>query len=103
MTGGAANNVIPITVNGALCSANSYLNKPCVSVTVCTPGTSTCQTIDDILLDTGSYGLRIFKQALTVSLPQVTGAAGLDCRVRPVRRRLVAVGARSDGGCHPGE
>jgi hypothetical protein len=63
VTSGAANNVIPITVNGSLCSANSYLNKPCVSVTVCTPGTSTCQTISDILLDTGSYGLRIFKQA----------------------------------------
>ncbi len=74
--GGSVNNEIPITVNGALCSANSYLNKPCVSVTVCTPGTSICQTIDDILLDTGSYGLRIFKQALTVSPVQVTGAAG---------------------------
>ena len=76
VTGGAANNVIPITVNGSLCSANSYLNKPCVSVTVCTPGTSICQTINDILLDTGSYGLRIFKQALAVSLPQLTGASG---------------------------
>ena len=70
--GGSADNEIPITVNGALCSGNSYLNKPCVSVTVCTPGTSTCQTIDDILLDTGSYGLRIFKLLLTV-LPPVTG------------------------------
>ena len=70
--GGSANNEIPITVNGALCSGNSYLNKACVSVTVCTPGTSICQTIDDILLDTGSYGLRLFKQVLTV-LPPVTG------------------------------
>ena len=74
--GGSANNEIPITVNGALCSANSYLNKPCVRVTVCSPGTSTCQTIDDILLDTGSYGLRIFNQAVAVPLSQVTGAAG---------------------------
>ena len=57
--------MLPITVNGSLCSINSYINKPCVSVTVCTPGTSTCQTIDDILLDTGSFGLRIFKQVLT--------------------------------------
>ena len=76
VTSGAANNVIPITVNGSLCSADSYFNKPCVSVTVCTPGTSTCQTINDILLDTGSYGLRIFKQALAVSLSQVVGASG---------------------------
>ena len=74
--GSGANNVLSITVNGSLCSTNSYLNKPCVSVTVCTPGTSTCQTIDDILLDTGSFGLRIFKQVLNVSLEQVTGGSG---------------------------
>ena len=74
--GSEANNVLPITVNGSLCSANSYPNKPCVSITVCTPGTSTCQTIDDVLLDTGSYGLRLFKQVLSVSLEQVTGGSG---------------------------
>lgn len=68
-----------VTVNGSLCSSATsanYPNKPCVSVTVCVPGTSTCQTINDILLDTGSYGLRIFKQALTVSLPAITTSSG---------------------------
>jgi hypothetical protein len=69
-------NVLTITVNGSLCSANSYPNKPCVSLTICSPGTSTCQTIKDILLDTGSYGLRIFKQALSVPLTQVTAGSG---------------------------
>jgi hypothetical protein len=64
-------------VNGSLCSSNSYLNKPCVSVTVCTPGTATCQPINDILLDTGSYGLRIFQQILTnVSLTPVPSGSG---------------------------
>lgn len=71
-----AANVLSVTVNGALCSSGSYPNKPCVAVTVCTPGTSTCQTISDILLDTGSYGLRIFKQALSVPLSPVTSNAG---------------------------
>lgn len=65
-------NVLTITVNGSLCSANSYINKPCVSVTICAPATSTCQTINDILLDTGDSGLRIFKQVISVSLTQVT-------------------------------
>jgi len=65
-----AHNVLPISVNGSLCSAGSYPNKPCVSVTICTPGTSACQKVNDILLDTGSYGLRIFKQALSISLLQ---------------------------------
>jgi hypothetical protein len=46
-------------------------------VTVCVPGTSTCQTVNDILLDTGSYGLRIFKTVLNnLSLPQVTVPGG---------------------------
>ena len=75
----AAANVLPVTVNGSLCSAvfNAvYPNKPCVSVTVCTPGTATCQTLGDILLDTGSYGLRIFNQVLTVPLTQVTVPSG---------------------------
>src|SRR5664280_1240945 len=70
-------NVLAVTVNGSLCSSNSYPNKPCISVTVCSPGTSTCQTIDDILLDTGSSGLRIFKSLLTsVSLTQVASGSG---------------------------
>ncbi len=89
VTGGGvpvAENVMPITVNGSLCDAANtisagYLNKPCVSVTICAPGSTTaCQTIKDIILDTGSYGLRIFKQAFTgislSSLPSVTSDSG---------------------------
>ncbi|HTY20914.1 MAG TPA: DUF3443 domain-containing protein [Geobacteraceae bacterium] len=63
-----APNVLAVTVNDP-----SYPNKPTVTVTVCAPGTSNCKTIDNVLLDTGSYGLRIFNQALSgISLPQVT-------------------------------
>jgi hypothetical protein len=69
-----------ITVNGSLCSAATsagYVNKPCVSVTICAPGSTTnCQTINDILLDTGDYGLRIFKQALSVPLTPVASGSG---------------------------
>jgi Protein of unknown function (DUF3443) len=75
------NNVLSITVNGSLCSQSTsvnYPNKPCVSVTICNPGTSVCQTINDILLDTGSFGLRIFKSALNpnISLTQVLSISG---------------------------
>jgi hypothetical protein len=74
----AGNNVLTITVNGSLCSDNpSYPNEPCVSVTICAPGTTNCQTINDILLDTGSFGLRIFNQAFTVPLTPVTSGSGL--------------------------
>ncbi len=74
-----ADNVLTVSVNGSLCS-RSYLNKPCVEVTVCAPGTTTCQKIPDVLLDTGSFGLRVFKQALgSVSLTPVSlgGTASL--------------------------
>lgn len=75
-------NVLLVTVNGSLCSsARTYVNKPCVSVTVCeTENTANCKTISDILLDTGSSGLRIFKQVLgeSVQLQQVTVGADSD-------------------------
>ena len=75
--GAAPANVMAITVNGSLCTASSYLNKPCVSVTVCNPDQTVCQTVNDILLDTGSYGLRIFQQAIpTLTLPQVASGPG---------------------------
>ncbi len=73
-----ADNVLTITVNGSLCSNTnpSYPNKACVAVTVCSPGTANCQTINDILVDTGSSGLRIFKQVLDVPLTQVASGSG---------------------------
>lgn len=41
------------------------LNEPFVSVTLCEPGSATvCQTIDHVLVDTGSFGLRILSSAL---------------------------------------
>ena len=46
-------------------------NIPTVSVTLCIPGTTTCQTVDNILLDTGSVGLRISHAALSLGLPPV--------------------------------
>lgn len=66
--------MLPIAVNGG--PTNNAFNQPFVSVTVCVPGSSTCQTIDGILLDTGSEGLRIVSSALRIPLPQQTNAAG---------------------------
>ncbi len=55
--------------------ANNYTNGVFTSVTVCVPGSATnCQTIDGLLVDTGSSGLRILSSAvngeLTLNLPQ---------------------------------
>ncbi len=48
------------------------LNTLYASVTLCTPGTSTCQTVDDVLVDTGSTGLRVLATEVSrLSLPRV--------------------------------
>ena len=45
-------------------SSGNNVNTPFVSVTICQPGTSQCQTIGNIILDTGSNGLRVLSSAL---------------------------------------
>ncbi len=77
-------NVVPVSLSGTCGSAGGYFNEPCVSATVCVPGTTTCQTVDGLLLDTGSTGLRVFSQvlgALGDALPRVTlsGATVGEC------------------------
>ncbi len=63
-------NVLAITVP----NDQTYINKPTVSVTVCNPDTGRCQVVGNVLLDTGSYGLRLFNtsQVAGLSLNQVT-------------------------------
>lgn len=72
-------NVQPITVNAG--PASNYANGVFTSVTICVPSSSNCQTIDGILVDTGSYGLRLLSSAgggaLTLSLPQQTASGNL--------------------------
>jgi hypothetical protein len=71
-------NVQPIVVNSG--PARNYANGVFTSVTVCVPSSSTCQTIDGVLVDTGSYGLRLLSTAgggaLTLSLPAQRGPTG---------------------------
>jgi hypothetical protein len=73
-----ASNVASISVNSG--PAGIYANGIFTSVTVCVPSSSNCQTINDVLVDTGSYGLRLLSSAgggaLTLTLPQQTGTGG---------------------------
>jgi hypothetical protein len=39
-----------------------------VSVTICAPGTTNCQTVDHVLVDTGSIGLRLLNSAVNSSV-----------------------------------
>lgn len=74
----SASNIQPIIVNSG--PAGNYANGLFTSVTVCVPATSNCQTIDGILVDTGSFGLRLLSSAgggaLTLSLPPQKASNG---------------------------
>ena len=69
------NNVVSVIVDEG--PSNQSVNTLFTSVTVCVPGsTSSCQTIDHIQVDTGSYGLRLLAPVLTVALPVETLSSG---------------------------
>lgn len=69
------NNVQPISVSGGPVPGQIYPDGAFTSVTICEPGTSTCQTVGGILVDTGSIGLRVLASAIPgLNLPQLSGA-----------------------------
>jgi hypothetical protein len=76
-------NAVPIVIDSGPNTSSGQsvgaVNTPYVSVTVCQPGSTTqCQTIDYVLVDTGSSGLRIISSVLsgTLALPALTDASG---------------------------
>jgi hypothetical protein len=71
----AAPNVVSIVVDRG--TDGSAIDIPFVTVTVCEPGTQNCRSIDHVLVDTASHGLRVTAAALGgLALPGVTNAAG---------------------------
>jgi hypothetical protein len=68
------NNVQPVRVTPG--PAGNDGNALLTDVTVCAPGSSSCQTITDVLVDTGSMGLRILASSLTLALPRLNDDAG---------------------------
>ena len=70
----AGQNIQPITVDGG--PQGNYVNGAFVSVNICLPGSSTCQTIDHVLVDTGSFGLRLLASQVTINPPPLTDGNG---------------------------
>jgi hypothetical protein len=68
----AAPNVIPVRVDGS----SPWKNIPEISVTICVPGTTNCQTIPHIMVDTASTGLRVYAQAIHIPLPRERDSQG---------------------------
>ena len=70
-------NVLPVAVDGGPDGRN--VNRLYATVTICAPGsTSQCQTIDHVLVDTGSTGLRLLASEVRPDLARnlLTGAQG---------------------------
>ncbi|MBY8604131.1 DUF3443 domain-containing protein [Burkholderia arboris] len=78
---GNSGNTAVITVGPGVANV---INIPTISLKVCAPGTSNCQVVNNVLVDTASYGLRLVGSAVSGvlnNLPQVTsgGAPVAEC------------------------
>jgi uncharacterized protein DUF3443 len=73
-------NELAVTVDSG--PNGNAVNTLYTTVTICVPNTTTCQTIDNVQIDTGSYGLRVLASVLTLSLPVASATDGnslLEC------------------------
>jgi len=73
------NNVLGVTVDSGPVGTGTNVNRLYTTVKICQPGTNPCQTIDHVLVDTGSSGLRLLASVLTpnLNLTRLTGTSGL--------------------------
>jgi hypothetical protein len=62
-------NTVAVEVNSG--PANNSVNMAFADVTLCMPGTTNCQTISNIEVDTGSSGLRLLSSAVNLTLPTI--------------------------------
>jgi hypothetical protein len=79
--GGTTSNVLAIAVDGGPQANQSngsiYPNGAFASATICPPGSSNCVTVDHLLVDTGSVGLRVLQSAISsLNLPAVDASNG---------------------------
>jgi hypothetical protein len=112
---GNGSNILALTVNGGpeanVANGFVYQNAAFASATICAPGsTSNCVTINNLLVDTGSTGLRIFaSEVASLNLPAVNatnGSGAYDCIAfvdgsylwGPVERADVTLGGETAAG-----
>jgi Protein of unknown function (DUF3443) len=84
------NNTATIAVDGGPAvngTSVGYPNGAYTTVTVCVPNTTTCQTVDHVLVDTGSVGFRVLSSAIgSVVLPNQNASDGnplAECYIAP--------------------
>ena len=69
-------NVVAVSIRQLESNAATITaNTPYVSVTLC-DASNNCQTIPDVMVDTGSAGLRLFANKVTLTLPGIPSGNG---------------------------
>jgi hypothetical protein len=73
----ARDNSVPVIVQAGPPGVMTF-NVAYLTMTICVPGTTTCQTIDGVQLDTGSSGVRVISSVLNadIALPQEKASTG---------------------------
>jgi Protein of unknown function (DUF3443) len=65
----AGSNVQAVNAGGGTFNPAGIVNGSFTTVTFCVPGSSNCTTIDGMLVDTGSTGVRVLSSALPAGFP----------------------------------
>jgi hypothetical protein len=89
-------NTLTLTVDAGPAAATGQINHAYVTVKVCTPGSQTqCASVDHVLLDTGSVGLRLVRSVLAAG--GVTLSAQTDTQGRTIEECVSFGGGQTWG------
>src|SRR3990167_3010212 len=74
----ALDNVMSVVVDAGPEGTGYNVNRLYTTVKICQPGSTQCQTIEHVLVDTGSAGLRLLSSVVTLDLKpsRLTDASG---------------------------
>lgn len=88
-------NTVTLTVDAGPAGASGGINHGYVTVKVCQQGSSTCASIDHVLLDTASWGLRLVGSVLAAN--SVTLTAETDSSSRTIEECATFIGGQTWG------
>jgi hypothetical protein len=88
-------NSLAVTVDAGPVAAGGAVNRAYVTVKVCVPGSTTCANVDHVLLDTGSWGLRLVRSVLSASA--VTLTASTDAQGQTIEECAAFAGGETWG------
>ncbi len=75
-TPATTNNVATVSIRQLESNTTTLtVNSPYISVTIC-DASGNCQTVPDVLVDTGSAGLRLFANKVSLNLPAIQAGSG---------------------------